>query len=414
MPGLPAARQGDEIGHSLEFLGMMLGSVLGAIAGAAIIVGEVAAIVATEGAAIVALPMAIGAAGMTFSGGGLAGGQLARGLETLLFGGPPTTGVLQTGSPNVFIGGQAAARTVEDVAQSCHGLYWLYHFSTPAVQIAEGAKYILINNQHAARIKMKLVCGAEVKAGEKQVLLGGPTARVLPVALADAEEAFRKFLGEMFQASFEFTAVAAIFAGPEAVALFWGMYGVCYLVNDALGKLGDKLGPGWRDTLQGGFGVALTALPLFGKGPPGRGMEEGLTGRGIEEAQPEGMREAGIEQEQQTGQEQIVEQQQTEEQQQTTQKELSRPYIRKSVREEVERRAPRTEDGRFIDPNTGEPIDGKPDLGHKPGHEFWREKMKAEEEGLTQKEFNDRMNDPDLYQLEDPSSNRSHRYEEPK
>ncbi len=382
---------------------MMLGSVLGAISGAAIIVGEVAAIVATDGAAIVALPMAIGAAGMTFSGGGLAGGQLARGLETLIFGGPPTTGVLQTGSPDVFIGGMPAARTVLDVAQSCHGLYWLYHFSMPAVPIAEGAKYILINNQHAARLKMKLVCGAEVKAGEKQVLLGGPTARVLPVALADAEAEFKKFLGEMFKESFEFTAFAAILAGPEAVALFWGMYGLCYVVNEALGELGDALGPGWRDTLQGGFGVALTALPLFAKGPSGRGMEEAVPEG---EAPPEGMNE-GIEQE--SGQ--TEEPQQQEEQQ--TQKDLRRPYIRKSVREEVERRAPRTEDGRFIDPNTGEPIDGKPDLGHKPGHEFWREKMRAEEEGLSQQEFNDRMNDPELYQLEDPSSNRSHRFEEP-
>lgn len=56
-------------------------------------------------------------------------------------------------------------------------------------------------------------------------------------------------------------------------------------------------------------------------------------------------------------------------------------------------------------------MDGKPDLGHKRGHEFRTEKARAEAEGLTQKEFNDRMNDPDLYQLEDPSSNRSRRYE---
>jgi hypothetical protein len=84
------------------------------------------------------------------------------------------------------------------------------------------------------------------------------------------------------------------------------------------------------------------------------------------------------------------------------------------VRDEVVARAPRTADGRFIDPNTGEPIDGKPHLGHKTGHEFWREKAKAEAEGLTQEQFNDRMNNPDLYQLEDAASNRSHRFEKPK
>jgi len=59
-------------------------------------------------------------------------------------------------------------------------------------------------------------------------------------------------------------------------------------------------------------------------------------------------------------------------------------------------------------------IDGTPDLGHKPGNEFWRAKAQAEAEGLTQKQFNDRMNNPDLYQLEDPSSNRSHRFEQPR
>jgi hypothetical protein len=95
-------------------------------------------------------------------------------------------------------------------------------------------------------------------------------------------------------------------------------------------------------------------------------------------------------------------------------KRLHRPYIRKHVRAEVYSRAPRAPDGRPIDPNTLQPIDGTPDFGHKAGHEFWREKAKAEAEGLTQAQFNDRMNDPDLYQLEDPSSNRSHRFEKPR
>lgn len=90
---------------------------------------------------------------------------------------------------------------------------------------------------------------------------------------------------------------------------------------------------------------------------------------------------------------------------------LYRPYIRKSVREEVERRAPKNEKGEYLDPHTQEPIKGKYDLGHKAGHEFHREQKKAEEENLTQEEFNDRMNDPDLYQIEDPHENRSHAHE---
>ena len=92
---------------------------------------------------------------------------------------------------------------------------------------------------------------------------------------------------------------------------------------------------------------------------------------------------------------------------------LHRPYIRKSTREAVESTAQRNAKGQFLDPNTLQPIEGKYDLGHKPGHEFRKEKTRAQKEGLSQKEFNDRMNNPDLYQIESPSSNRSHKFEEP-
>lgn len=90
---------------------------------------------------------------------------------------------------------------------------------------------------------------------------------------------------------------------------------------------------------------------------------------------------------------------------------LHRPYIRSEVRAEVEARAARNEQGQFLDANTGKPIEGQYDLGHKAGHEFRTERTIAEKEGLTQAEFNDKMNNPDLYQIEDPSSNRSHQFE---
>lgn len=92
-------------------------------------------------------------------------------------------------------------------------------------------------------------------------------------------------------------------------------------------------------------------------------------------------------------------------------KDLRRPYIRKDTRKAVEDAAPRTADGAAIDPNTLKPIEGKPDFGHKAGNEHWREAEKAKAEGLDQKQFNDRMNDPSKYQLEDPSSNRSRKHE---
>lgn len=92
---------------------------------------------------------------------------------------------------------------------------------------------------------------------------------------------------------------------------------------------------------------------------------------------------------------------------------LHRPYIRKEVRAEVERRAEKNDKGQFLDANTHEPIEGQYDLGHVSGHEHWREVEQAEKEGLTQQEFNERMNNPDYFQIEDPHENRSHAHEMP-
>ncbi|EJU23417.1 HNH/ENDO VII family nuclease [Peptoanaerobacter stomatis] len=93
---------------------------------------------------------------------------------------------------------------------------------------------------------------------------------------------------------------------------------------------------------------------------------------------------------------------------------LHRPYIRASVRKEVEDNTQKDKYGRFLDANTGKPIEGQYDLGHKAGHEFWREVKKAEEAGMTQEEFNDKMNDAKYYQIEDMHENRSHSHEQPR
>lgn len=93
---------------------------------------------------------------------------------------------------------------------------------------------------------------------------------------------------------------------------------------------------------------------------------------------------------------------------------LHRPYIRQSVRQEVESRAMKNEKGQFLDANTGKAIEGKYDLGHVRGHEHWREAEKAEKSGMTQEQFNEHMNNPDYYQIEDPHENRSHAHEMPK
>lgn len=91
---------------------------------------------------------------------------------------------------------------------------------------------------------------------------------------------------------------------------------------------------------------------------------------------------------------------------------LHRPYIRVGTRKVVEERAQKNVNGQFLDANTNQPIEGHYDLGHKAGHEFRKEVAAAEEKGMSQEEFNEEMNNPDLYQIEDPSVNRSHVFEE--
>jgi hypothetical protein len=73
-----------------------------------------------------------------------------------------------------------------------------------------------------------------------------------------------------------------------------------------------------------------------------------------------------------------------------------------------------TPDGVPIDMDIVKPIVGKPHLGHKTGQEFWRLRDAAMNSGLTQAQFNDLVNDAELYQLQDPVSNISHAHEKPK
>lgn len=61
---------------------------------------------------------------------------------------------------------------------------------------------------------------------------------------------------------------------------------------------------------------------------------------------------------------------------------------------------------------TGSDGKGSSDIGHITGHEFWRERDKAEGLGWSQSQFNEQMNKSDLYQFDNPSPNRSHKHED--
>lgn len=88
---------------------------------------------------------------------------------------------------------------------------------------------------------------------------------------------------------------------------------------------------------------------------------------------------------------------------------LHRPYLRKSTVDGITRG--KGSNGTYFDANTLEIIEGTPDIGHVYGHEFWRERNMAESLGWSQSQFNDYMNNPQFYQYELPSINRSHIYE---
>ena len=93
----------------------------------------------------------------------------------------------------------------------------------------------------------------------------------------------------------------------------------------------------------------------------------------------------------------------------------SRVYLRTSTRQAIQDAAPKTADGDFIDPNTGQviPQEGPFDYGHQPGYEWWRMQQMARDQGWTRQQVIEYENDPSHYQIEDPSSNRSHQYEMP-
>jgi RHS repeat-associated protein len=90
-----------------------------------------------------------------------------------------------------------------------------------------------------------------------------------------------------------------------------------------------------------------------------------------------------------------------------------RVRLRESTREQIEANQPRNSRGELIDPNTREPLKSDEiDVGHKTGQEWRRRREMHREAGSTRREVIQAENDPDLYQLEDRSSNRGHRFEQ--
>ena len=153
-----AARLHDPVGHSMAMVGLVAGLVAGAVIGALC--------VATGGAALIAVAAVAGAA----AGGGI--GEVLGSLSALPL---ITTGMIQTGSPNVHTNSRPSTRAHLDV-DICSGMPPFGFPSHPINPIAQGSKTVHINSWPASRVGDLTVCSAKIQDGSNNVRIGGPTA----------------------------------------------------------------------------------------------------------------------------------------------------------------------------------------------------------------------------------------------
>jgi hypothetical protein len=94
--------------------------------------------------------------------------------------------------------------------------------------------------------------------------------------------------------------------------------------------------------------------------------------------------------------------------------ELKRPSLWETTKVAIKKAAKKNAEGKFLDANTGEVIEGEPVYGHKYGRENRRLVLEASEKGMTQEEFAKWVNDhPEWFQTETKANNESHRFEKP-
>ncbi|MBI6562489.1 PAAR domain-containing protein [Pseudomonas syringae] len=150
-----AARVNDPIEHTGSLTGLLAGLAIGAI-GAALVVG-------TGGLAAVAI---VGASAATGAGVG----QLIGSLSCCNH----QTGQIVSGSSNVYINGEPAARAHADQAKCDE------HSSRPQV-IAQGSSNVYINGHPAARVGDRTACDAKIVVGSSNVFIGGGTETTDPI-----------------------------------------------------------------------------------------------------------------------------------------------------------------------------------------------------------------------------------------
>ncbi|SFS09837.1 PAAR domain-containing protein [Sphingomonas jatrophae] len=265
MPVEAAARVEDEIAHGFGLAAMVGGALIGAVAGVAL----VSATALTGGLAAVAIAGAV-------AGGGLAGGQIMSGLKTIFELPDPTTGVLTIGSPGVSVNKRKAIRADLSSASSCTGLPFNHPWWPAPVPVREGSASVSIDKKPASRLKSKLMCGAHIKTASPNVFIGGETVQT--GFIFDLEAWTRTGLEVLGLAALVGAGVFAAAAGLAAFGVFAGVGALGYLGLEGVGQIGDALGPGYRDLLQGVVGMGLVVgspkLASMGKNARARAIAE--------------------------------------------------------------------------------------------------------------------------------------------
>ncbi len=237
----------------------MLAMVGGALVGVAAGVAIVGATALTGGMAAVAIAGAV-------AGGGLAGGQIMSGLQTIFDLPEPTSGTLAIGSPNIFVNARPAIRAELSSASSCSGLPFNHPPWPASVTVREGSATVLMNGQPASRLKSKLACGAHIKTGSHNVLIGGEETST--GFIFDLEAWTKTGLEVLGLGALIGAGAFAAAAGVAAFGAFVGVGALGFAGMEGVGAIGDAIGPGYRDLLQGvvGMGLVVASPKLASEG----------------------------------------------------------------------------------------------------------------------------------------------------
>jgi uncharacterized Zn-binding protein involved in type VI secretion len=173
-----AARFGDKIAHSggrsglRGALGFLAGALIGGALAALAIVAIVGLTVFTGGLGTVALVCAVGAVGATGLSTGITGALMASNPGSS----PPkpspgsSCGTITSGSPNVMIENQKAARAGLD------------HVSHEEQLVAQGSQTVAVNNAPLARLTDKAQCAGVIVTSATYTNVGGPPATVVKIS----------------------------------------------------------------------------------------------------------------------------------------------------------------------------------------------------------------------------------------